>query len=219
MGDISASVHCSNVCCNLKSCARSDEHGFLCHRKAQICVTCKTALLARCWPFASTQPFTRICYWHPCRKMWPLTKMLHSQNNFSLQTELDILKPDMIWLQNNLISFKLLRQDGGITAKQWWWWWSGQRLQKCVLAFLGEHEPRFQKSCNSGKILIFSKVDAFLHSSIINLKKRFQRLHFQLCQPCVWTTSKVYMSMTLADIHSQSLEGGGGVIKHIPQRR
>ena len=71
---------------------------------------------------------------------------------------------------------------------QRWWWWSGQQRHMCP-RIPWRTRPEISERCNSSKILIFSEVDAFLHSSVLNLKMRFQRLNFQLFQ--TWTTSKV----------------------------
>ena len=92
-----------------------------------------------------------------------------------------------------------------------WWWWSGQQRHMCP-RIPRRTRPEISERCNSSKILISSKVDAFLHSSVLNLKKRLQCLHFQLFQTCDWKTSNV-------DYYScSSAVPGKRCFKHIPQK-
>ena len=64
----------------------------------------------------------------------------------------------------------------------------------------------FRKGAIRAKSWFSQNVDAFLHSSIINLKKKFQCLHFQLFQ--AWTTWKLYLSMILSDFVEKRKRGG-----------
>ena len=105
-----------------------------------------------------------------------------------------------------------------LNFQRWWWWffffwcwWSGQQRHMCP-RIPRRTRPEISERCNSSKILIFSKVDAFLHSSVLNLKKRLQCLHFQLFQTCDWKTSNV-------DYYScSSAVPGKRCFKHIPQK-
>ena len=95
-----------------------------------------------------------------------------------------------------------------ITAEQRWWWWLRASSHSLASMNLG-----FRKGAIRAKSWFSQNVDAFLHSSIINLKKKFQCLHFQLFQ--VWTIRKLYLSMILSDFVEKRKRGGK---KHIPEK-
>ena len=121
----------------------------------------------------------------------------------------------MTWLQNNLIiqtseagrmvgsQFKTMMVMIGIRMV-------GSQLKTMMVVMIGgstarvslhslaSTNPDFRKGAIRAKSWFFQNVDAFLHSSIINLKKKFQRLHFQFFQ--VWTSRKLYLSMILSDV-------------------